>query len=121
MNTNKAPLSATLIIDDKSFSMTLNDSQSAKELYDLLPLNIDMYDLNCNEKYRYLNQKITSNPQRINTINQGEIMLFGDDCLVIFYESFDTTYSYTRLGKINDSKSFYQVVSNRDIQVSIIK
>ena len=29
-------------------------------------------------------------------------MLFGNNCLVIFYESFDTTYSYTKIGHIDN-------------------
>ena len=27
-------------------------------------------------------------------------MLYGDNCLVVFYESFDTEYSYTKIGHI---------------------
>jgi len=29
-------------------------------------------------------------------------MLFGDNCLVIFYKSFDTSYSYLKIGHINN-------------------
>ena len=29
-------------------------------------------------------------------------MLYGSNCLVIFYKSFDTSYSYTKIGHIEN-------------------
>ena len=34
-------------------------------------------------------------------IQTGDLMLYGSDCLMLFYDSFQTSYRYTRLGKIN--------------------
>ena len=30
-------------------------------------------------------------------------MLYGDSCLVVFFESFDTPYSYTKIGHVSDT------------------
>lgn len=29
-------------------------------------------------------------------------MLYGNNCLVVFYKSFDTSYSYTKIGHIDN-------------------
>ena len=46
-------------------------------------------------------------------------MLYGTDCLVIFYESFSTSYSYTRIGKIDNPDGLENVLGPGSIQISI--
>ena len=61
-----------------------------------------MNELNGNEKYVYMNNSLTTNSYNPKHIEKGDVMLFGDNCLVIFYKSFDTSYSYTKIGHIDD-------------------
>ena len=35
-------------------------------------------------------------------IEAGDIMLFGNNCLVVFYKSFNSSYSYTKIGHIEN-------------------
>ena len=91
-----------IIINDKSYSITLEDNDTVNDLINILPLDITMDDLNDNEKYYYLDKNISSKPVSYTSINKGDIMLFGNNCLVIFYESFDTSYSYTKIGHIDN-------------------
>jgi hypothetical protein len=44
-------------------------------------------------------------------------MLFGDNWLVLFYKSFDTPYSYTKIGHINNIAD----LGNDDIKVRFEK
>ena len=37
-------------------------------------------------------------------------MLFGGDCVVLFYESFPRTYAYTPLGWINDPEGLAEAL-----------
>ena len=61
-----------------------------------------MSELNGNEKYIYLDTTLPTNSSNPKRINAGDVMLYGNNCLVIFYKSFDTSYSYTRIGHIDD-------------------
>ena len=44
-------------------------------------------------------------------------MIYTDNCLVIFYKSFETNYSYTKIGYIEN----LQELGNSDIEVEFIK
>lgn len=55
-----------------------------------------------NEKYFYLDTTLPVSSSVPENILKGDVMLFGDDCLVVFYESFKTNYSYTKIGHIDN-------------------
>lgn len=93
----------SITINEEQYAIELYDNQTVNELMDYLPLNITMEDLNANEKFYYLDQNLTTISQNVGQISRGDIMLFGSNCLVLFYESFPTSYSYTPIGRIIDS------------------
>ena len=95
--------SMTIQVNDKTFSATLEDNPSARAFVEMLPLECDMTELNGNEKYFYLAKDLPSNSVSVKQIHAGDLMLFGSNCLVIFYKDFSTSYTYTRLGKINSA------------------
>lgn len=107
-----------IIVNNYSFSCQLENNPTAAALKELLPLSITMRELNSNEKYYYLEQNLPSNPQRVNQISRGDIMLFGNNCLVIFYESFTTSYSYTRIGKIDNTDNLKTTLGTGNISVT---
>ena len=89
-------------IDGNDYILRLEKNDTAKEFINILPKNFKMKELNGNEKYIYLENSFTVNPKKVKKIESGDVMLFGDDCLVIFYKSFDTSYSYTKIGHIDN-------------------
>lgn len=110
----------TLIIDGKEFSATLEENETARAFYNLLPLSINMSELNGNEYYHYLSVSLPTNQKNVGTINKGDIMLYGKDCIVLFYKTFNTNYSYTRIGHLDDISKLDEIISN-DIEVEIKK
>ena len=91
-----------ITINNKEYELELEDNETVNDFLKQLPLSISMSELNGNEKYIYLDQSLSTNPTNPKNITQGDVMLFGDNCLVIFYKSFETSYSYTKIGHIND-------------------
>ncbi len=89
-------------LNNEKLEINLEENSTTSALVKLLPLDITMNDLNKNEKYAYLDESLPTNTYSPKHIEAGDVMLFGDNCLVIFYESFDTSYSYSKIGHINN-------------------
>jgi hypothetical protein len=66
-------------------------------------MNIDMRELNGNEKYFHLADILPANASKPGRIETGDFKLYGSNTLVVFYKSFATSYSYTPLGRIDDT------------------
>lgn len=111
-------LNIEITVNGHTFSAELYDNDTAKAFKERLPLALDMSELNGNEKYHYLSDSLPINSSRPSGIRTGDIMLYGSDCLVIFYESFSTSYSYTPIGKINDPDGLAEALGSGSVQVT---
>ena len=107
-----------IVIGDQRFSVTLECSDTVTALTEMLPLTLDMSELNDNEKYYYLDTALPSAPQKVGHIHEGDIMLYGDKCLVVFYKSFDTSYSYTKIGNISDTSGLVDALGKDGVTVT---
>jgi hypothetical protein len=118
---NTDTMSDTLIIKvgDKEFTATLLDNRTAIAFKAMLPLTINMTELNGNEKYFRLSKSLPTNESNPGSIKSGDLMLYGSNTLVLFYESFSTSYSYTRLGKINNASGLASALGSGNVTVSI--
>lgn len=103
-NTNNPPMNhkLQLRIGTSLFTITLESNAAAKAFNELLPLTVNMADLNGNEKYFYLSANLPTLTSRPETIHTGDLMLYGSNCLVLFYDTFSSSYSYTRLGRVDN-------------------
>lgn len=118
---NEAPRKETgmieIIVKGKSFSAVLENNETATAFAARLPLTLDMSELNGNEKYHYLKDAFPSDSQSVGQIHAGDIMLYGNDCIVLFYKDFSTVYSYTRIGKIRNPQGLEEALGNGNASV----
>jgi len=105
-------------IGDKAYSVVLNDNNTTKALRELLPMTVTMAEFNGNEKYYLLHNSLPSRPEHIGQIKSGDVMLFGDDSLVVFYKDFKTTYSYTRIGHIENAADLEQTLGRSSVIIT---
>lgn len=108
-----------VIVNGKNFRAELADTAAAQELAKKLPMTINMKELNGNEKYYYLSSDLPVSENVSGKIKTGDIMLYGSDCLVFFYKNFQTSYHYTRIGKITDPEGFASALGKGNVQVTI--
>ena len=101
-NSNEVIKSVKAIINGKEYKIDLEDNETVKDFVNLLPQEFTMNELNGNEKYVYMDNSLKTNSYNPDHVEKGDVMLYGDNCLVIFYESFDTSYSYTKIGHIDN-------------------
>lgn len=111
----------TVTAGDTSFTAVLYDNETAQAFYDMLPLTLDMSELNGNEKYFYIDEPLKVDAHSPGTINSGDIKLYGSDCIVLFYETFSSGYSYTDIGKIDDPEGLAPALGGGSVSVTFTK
>ncbi len=106
-----------IIIGSKAFTATLADTETGEAFAALLPLSVTMNELNGNEKYHYLSSSLPTAAYRPGTIHAGDLMLYGNNCVVLFYETFNSSYSYTRIGAIDNPSGLAEALGVGNVSV----
>lgn len=105
-------------IGNSTFTATLYDNATATAFKSLLPLTVSMNELNANEKYADLSRNLPTSAANPGTIQNGDLMLYGASTLVLFYKTFSTSYSYTKLGRIDDVTGLVAALGTGNVAVS---
>ncbi|WP_437396175.1 cyclophilin-like fold protein [Flagellimonas lutimaris] len=107
-----------ITVNSKTFTATLLDHKLAKAFKDLLPMTITMNELNGNEKYYDLPNSLPTDSYNPKSIKNGNLMLYGSKTLVLFYKTFPTPYSYTKLGIIDDPTGLKEALGTGNVGVT---
>lgn len=105
-----------LNISGKDYIVNLEENDAAQLLVTYLPQEYKMHEKNRNEKYAYLSFKLPMF-EEVTDIEKGDIMLYENNCLILFYKSFKTNKKYTKIGHIDNLPT----LGNDDIVVRFYK
>ncbi|WP_455585183.1 cyclophilin-like fold protein [Bacteroides sp.] len=105
-------------IGSSSFNATLEDNATVTAFKALLPMTVSMSEMNGNEKYYYLQGSLPTASSNPGTIRTGDLMLYGSSCVVLFYETFSTSYSYTRLGRVDNPSGLASALGSGNVTVT---
>ncbi len=119
-NNNNTSMSNNLkiTIGSVAFNVTLDDNAATAAFKALLPMTVNMSEMNGNEKYYYLSGSLPTASVNPGTIQVGDLMLYGRSCLVLFYETFRTSYSYTRLGRVDNPSGLATALGSGNVTVT---
>ena len=114
----------TVEVGGSQFTATLEDNEAVDALVQMMeenPVTIQMSDYAGFEKVGSLGASLplgtslpTSNQQT--TTQAGDIVLYQGNQIVIFYGS--NSWSYTRLGRIDDLTGWESALGNGDVTVT---
>ena len=102
-------------IGDHTFTATLEDNQAVAELVAMMeegPVTITLNDYGGFEKVGSLGRSLTTSNSQTTT-TAGDIVLYNGNNIVMFYGS--NSWSYTRLGKIDDLTGWADALSGGSI------
>ncbi len=108
-------------IGKKTFKATLYNNKTSRALLKKIPLSCKMSELNGNEKYKYLSYELPTNKKKVKRIKAGDIMLYGSDCLVVFYKSHKTSYKYTKVGHINNTRGLKKALGKGKVKMKFTR
>lgn len=111
-------ISVLIQVGDRQFELSLLNNASTQALVAQMPMTIDMGEMNGNEKYFYLPSSLPSDTQSVGNIHTGDLMLYGSDCLVLFYQDFSTSYQYTKLGTVSNPVGLAEALGRGSVKVS---
>lgn len=105
-------------VNGSDFTATLEQNTAVDSLVEMLrdgPLTLELSDYSGFEKVGPLGTSLpTSNQQT--TTQAGDIVLYQEDQIVMFYGS--NSWSYTRLGRIDDLTGWEETLGSGDVTVT---
>ncbi|MCR5536066.1 MAG: hypothetical protein K6F05_01485 [Succinivibrio sp.] len=100
-------------------SAILVDNSVTRQLSSMLPLKLTLHELNGNEKYGELEQSLPQESFTPKIIHKGDLLLWGSRTLVLFYKTFESSYSYSKIGRLEDPQCLNALADQHRLTLEI--
>lgn len=119
-NNESIPMNSRMeiTIGNAIFRASLYNNATAAAFKSRLPITVQMAELNGNEKYYNFPDRLPTEASYSGTIHEGDLMIWGANCLVLFYESFSTSFSYTKIGSIDNPSDLKTAVGSSNVTIT---
>lgn len=117
----KEQLSMWMTVNGHRFEVILEDNVTTQALIAQLPLTLYLEELNGNEKHGQLSGTLPTDEKRPGIIHNGDLMLYGNQTLVVFYKTFSSIYSYTQIGKLEQPEELQKVLGSGNVEITFNK
>lgn len=116
---NEEQMIIEMKIGQQRYDIALEDNPAVKALIKQLPMTLAMKELNGNEKFAELPTALTASHISPGTLHEGDVMLYGQKTLVLFYKTFQTSYRYTPIGKVTAPDALQDAVGHADVKIDL--
>ena len=113
-----AAMKMNIAVNDYSFTATLAENAAVDALVDWMeegPITLELSDYAGFEKVGPLGRSLPASDSQTTT-HAGDIVLYQGDQIVLFYGS--NSWSYTRLGRIDDLTGWETALGDGDVTVT---
>ena len=116
----EAPVKLKILVNDTTFTATLEENSSAKAFAEFLAqgdMTLDMHDYGSFEKVADLPRSFPRNDTQIDT-DAGDIILYQGNSITIYYDK--NSWNFTRLGKIDNvnKKRLQQILGKGNVKAT---
>ena len=111
-------MSVEVVVNNKSFTLDLDDNKTAQSFLELLPIELATDDVNCNEKFCLIANPITSQPKKFCQLESGALLLFQTHALTFIYEDCESCYRFSKIGQIRNLEGFKESMSGKHVLIS---
>lgn len=115
-----------LTANEQEFTVVFYDTDTNRRLVSEIPDNNPLslspcYDVDETHKYYDLPSKYPTNPEEIESVQAGEILMDSGDRLLLYYQDAKTNGNYTRIGYFEDATGVAEAMGTGDLQIWVSK